>query len=420
MSLRRYIESFKEVKVVEKPVSKNLEITRILRENLTTPIFFKNLDGFQAIGNLWSTRERIARALGIQQKDLLEKILRAMNSPLDCEYIEKAPFMENVSKDFDLRDLPIPKWYPGDGGHYITSGVVVSEIDGKRNLSFHRMMVLEDKRLVARVVPRHLYAMHEKAKERGEELRIAIAIGLCPSILIAAGMSVDYETDELRIASALRHLTLVEKVQVVKIRNGLTVPAYTEYLLEGRMLHEKAKEGPFVDITGTYDTIREEPVIEIERIYHRKEPIFHALLPGGYEHYLFMGMPREPVIYQGVSKVVPKVSAVRLTEGGCCWLHGVVAIRKQKEGDGKNAILAALGAHPSMKKVVIVDEDIDIFDDREVEWAIATRFQADKDLILIEGARGSSLDPSAGETTAKIGMDATKPIGGRGYDRAIL
>ncbi len=126
---------------------------------------------------------------------------------------------------------------------------------------------------------------------------------------------------------------------------------------------------------------------------------------------MMMGLPKEPIIHRAVSGVVPKVRAVRLNEGGCCWLHAVVSIKQQKPGDAKNAILAAFGGHASLKRVVVVDEDIDPFDDWAVEWAIATRFQADRDLVVIEGARGSSLDPSAADTTAKMGLDATVPIG---------
>jgi UbiD family decarboxylase len=178
-----------------------------------------------------------------------------------------------------------------------------------------------------------------------------------------------------------------------------------------------ADEGPFVDITGTQDPVRKQPILEVDRIYYRDDAIFQIILPAANEHYLMMGMPREPVIKKAVGVAVPEVHAVRLTEGGCCWLHGVVSITKQKEGDSVNAILAALGSHTSMKLVTVVDEDIDVYDDREVEWALATRFQGDKDLVLVKNARGSSLDPSADQTTAKIGLDATKPIGCAGFDR---
>ncbi len=144
--------------------------------------------------------------------------------------------------------------------------------------------------------------------------------------------------------------------------------------------------------------MRKQPVVVFERMHHVDDPVFHALLSGGYEHYMLMGLPKEPQIYESVKRVVPRVHGVRLTEGGAMWLHAIVSITKQHDGDGKNAILAAFaGGHPSLKHVVVVDDDIDIYDDREVEWAIATRFQADRDLILIPNARGSSLDPPSAD-----------------------
>ncbi len=189
-------------------------------------------------------------------------------------------------------------------------------------------------------------------------------------------------------------------------------------LNSGRVDLEVVDEGPFVDITGTYDDVRKQPVFKVERIYARRSPIFQIVLPGGLEHYLLMGLPREPMIHRAVNQVVPRVHGVRLTEGGCCWLHGVVSITKNKEGDGINAVLAAFTGHPSMKKVTIVDEDVDIYDDRQVEWAVATRFQAHRGLVVIHNAAGSSLDPSAEGTTSKVGIDATKPLGKKGFDLA--
>ncbi|MBO6084513.1 MAG: UbiD family decarboxylase, partial [Candidatus Methanomethylophilaceae archaeon] len=191
-------------------------------------------------------------------------------------------------------------------------------------------------------------------------------------------------------------------LKVGKCDNGLLGPAETDYVIEARITFETAKEGPFVDITGTYDFIRDQPVIKAEKIWACKDPVMQLLLPGGNEHYLFMGLPREPIIFKTVQQAVPRTHNVRLTEGGCCWLNGVVSITKNKEGDGMNAIMAAFTGHPSMKHVIIVDEDIDIFDDRQVEWAVATRFQADR-MLRIPGAAGSSLDPSAEGTTWKMG-----------------
>jgi len=417
LAVRELLNQFNETVVVKGHVSRELELTNTLFKEKMKPVLFENLDGFKAIGNLWSTRERIAQAMGVSSEELTRKMMQAMDSPSQPQEIDKAPFEKNILTDFDLRESAIPKFYPTDGGRFITAGVVVAEHDGIRNLSFHRLMLTGENKFAIRVVPRHLFALHKRAMAKGEDLKIAVAVGLCPSIMLSAAMNLEFGKDELTVANSLRQLCLNEPVCVRKIRNGLLVPAFAEYIFEGRMTKEVHDEGPFVDITGTVDPVRKQPVVEIDRIYHRDDPIFQIILPGVNEHYLMMGMPREPVIQRAVGLAVPEVHAVRLTEGGCCWLHGVVSITKQKEGDGVNAIMAALGAHPSMKMVTIVDNDIDVFDDRDVEWAVATRFQGHKGLVMIENARGSSLDPSADETTTKVGIDATKPIGGEGFDR---
>jgi UbiD family decarboxylase len=417
LAVRELLKQFNETVVVKGHVSKDLELTKTLFKEKTKPILFENLDGFRAVGNLWSTRERIAQAMNVSPEELTRKMMQAMDSPSLPQEIDNAPFEQNILTDFDLRESAIPKFYPTDGGRFITAGVVVAEYDGIRNVSFHRLMLIDEKKFAIRVVPRHLFALHRRAMAKGEDLKIAVAVGLCPSIMLSAAMNLEFGKDELTVANSLRQLCLNEPVSVRKIRNGLLVPAFAEYIFEGRMTKEVHDEGPFVDITGTVDPVRKQPVVEIDRIYHRDDPIFQIILPGVNEHYLMMGMPREPVIQRAVGIAVPEVHAVRLTEGGCCWLHGLVSITKQKEGDGVNAIMAALGAHPSMKMVTIVDNDIDVFDDRDVEWAVATRFQGHKGLVMIENARGSSLDPSADETTTKLGVDATKPIGGEGFDR---
>jgi len=413
------LSQFDDTVVVKGRISRELELTKILLKERTKPVLFENLDGFRAVGNLWSTRERIARAMNTAPADLSQKMLGAMDSPSPPQEIESAPFDKNILTDFDLRESAIPKFYNGDGGRFITAGVVVAEHDGIRNMSFHRMMVVGEKKFAIRVVPRHLHALHKKALAKGQDLKVAVAVGLCPSIMLSAAMNVEFGKDELTVANSLRKLCLNEPVCVRKIRNGLLVPAFAEYVFEGRLTKEQTDEGPFVDITGTQDPVRKQPVVEIDRIYHRDDPVFQMILPGADEHYLMMGMPREPVIQRAVGVAVPEVHGVRLTEGGCCWLHGVVSITKQKEGDSVNAIMAALGAHPSMKLVTVVDNDIDIYDDRDVEWAVATRFQGHKGLVVIENARGSSLDPSADETTTKMGIDATKPMGGEGFDKVL-
>lgn len=386
------------------------DVTRKLMEDQEATVVFDNLNGGRAAGNIFSTREKTAQALNIPRDGIVEHLLEAIGSPCACEVVEN-PAFRAISREVDLMSLPIPKYFPEDGGRYITSGVIVTEYEGKKNVSFHRMMIVDRDTIAVRLVPRHLFTLYNTAKAKGEELNICICVGARAEVLLAAATSMDFGADELEVASAMCRRGHGHPLRVGRCDNGILVPEDTDFVLEGRITLETTSEGPFVDITGTYDFVREQPVIKIDRMWTCEKPVFHLLLPGGSEHYMLMGLPREPMILKTVRQAVPRVKNVRLTEGGCCWLNGVVSISKNKEGDGVNAIMAAFTGHSSMKQVIIVDDDIDIFNDREVEWAVATRMQGDK-ILAIPGAAGSSLDPSShGKTTWKVGFDATLPLG---------
>ncbi|NMC58856.1 MAG: UbiD family decarboxylase [Candidatus Methanofastidiosa archaeon] len=421
MEIRKFLSDEKDILKINRELDK-FEMAKVVHDNPTKVICFKD-KGYDVYCNIWSTRDRVAKYLKLDKSNLLLSLKESMDKPTPYKVQNTAPFIGNEIKDFDLRKIPIQYHYPQDGGPYVTSGIIfVKDEKGNRNMSFHRMMVTGKNTFTIRIVPRHLFAMYNEAKAKGKNLEIVMAIGLPPYVLLPAAMSISYGINELEIANTLKRMGLGEELTVFRFGNGIDVPTSSQFVFCGKILLEEGDEGPFVDITGTYDFVRKQPVVKIDKVYQADDAFFHALMPGGYEHFLLMGMPREPIIYEGVSKVVPKVYGVRLTEGGNCWLHGVVSIKKQKEGDGKNAILAALGSHPSMKRVVVVDEDIDIYNDTDVEWAIATRFQADKDLLILNNAAGSSLDPSVkGDgTTAKVGIDATMPLkNNEGYKRAI-
>lgn len=399
------IKKFGNVIEINDYVNKNLEVTKYLIKHPRNTVYFKNLDGYEAVGNIWAERKNISVALN--NSEILPSILYAINNPVDYEILEKNPFYEK--SDFSLKELPIPKYFERDGSNYITSAIVFSEKGGKKNVSFHRMMVIDDKRVAIRLVPRDLYRMYEESVNEGNELKVSVVIGAHPTFLIAAATSVDYSLDESMIASSLRMKTMGEREKMVRLSNGINVPLESEYVFEGKIINEKYPvEGPFLDITRTYDIKENQPILIFEKMYTNKRPIFHLLLAGGYEHYNLMGMPREPTIYQEVKNKGVDVLDVKLTYGGCSWLHGVVKIRKKCDDDGKNAIEGAFKGHRSLKHVVIVDDDIDINNSEEIEWAIATRFQGDRDMV-IRREKGSSLDPSRYENdiTTKIGFDAT-------------
>ncbi len=412
--LEKYLELFRDEVVHIKDATLEGLVSHMKRERKRI-LYFEDANGYRVVANLWTSRERFKRVLS---EDLINLLLTSIDSPMRYEIRE----FDMKSHDFSLLDFPFPRYYAGDGGRYITSGVVFAEYEGKRNASFHRLMILDERRAAIRLVPRDLYSMHQKAKERGEEIKIALAIGLEPNVLLAAATSVDYETDELEIASAIKYNSQGSYETAMITPNGNIVPYEVELLLEGRITNEYVDEGPFLDITGTYDIVRKQPVVVFERYYTRGKPIFHLLLPGGYEHFNLMGLPREPTIYREIKREGIDVVDVRLTPGGCSWLHAVVKIRKKRDDDGKRAILAAFQGHRSLKHVVIVDEDIDIGNMEEVEWALATRFQGDRDLIKLERVRGSSLDPSSyeGHLTTKLGFDATMPLDSREKFKRVI
>ncbi len=401
--LANYIELFGDV-VNFKGLSLE-EVAEEMKKERKKILYFEDINGYNAVANLWSERWRFEVFFNMHMLPLL---LKSIEEPKDYKIVD----FDIRSEDFSLLDFPFPKYYPGDGGRYITSAIVYAEHNGKRNASFHRMMLLDEYRAAIRLVPRDLYRMHKDAVEHGEELKIAVTIGNEPNMLLAAATS--SEQEELRISSAIKLNALGREEEVMRLPNGILVPYNSEIALEGRIIDEYVDEGPFVDITGTYDIVRKQPVVVFEKFYHRGNPIFHLLLSGGYEHYNLMGMPREPTIYRAIKNVGVDVQDVYLTPGGCSWLHAVVKIRKKGEEDGKKAIEGAFKGHGSLKHVVIVDEDIDIHNMQDVEFAIATRFQGDRDLVIYKKVRGSSLDPSSygkEHLTTKIGIDATAPSG---------
>ncbi|MDR3206552.1 MAG: UbiD family decarboxylase [Candidatus Methanoplasma sp.] len=403
-------------KIGKKTDPDSAEVAAALLEDQNVTVVFEDLNGGKAAGNVYSTRAKIAAALNIRPDGIVDHLIAAAESPADVREVDDPEFKKGGSDKARLLSLPIPKYYPEDGGRYITAGVIIAEYGGKRNASFHRMMIVDDDTIAVRLVPRHLFTLYNEAKKDGRELNIAICVGVPAEVLLSAALSMDYGADELRAASAMHTAGHGSPLEVGRCGNGILAPSDTDYVFEGRITFDETDEGPFVDITGTYDYVRRQPVIKIDRVWRSKDPVFHLLLPGGYDHFLLMGLPREPMMLKAVRLAVPRVKNVRLTEGGCCWLNGVVSIAKNKEGDGVNAIMAAFTGHTSMKQVIVVDDDIDIFDDRAVEWAVATRMQGDR-ILTIPGAAGSSLDPSTHGTTYKVGFDATVPAGA---DRSLF
>jgi 2,5-furandicarboxylate decarboxylase 1 len=421
MSLRDYLKKLDEsgrLLHVSAPISKSYEIAGVLKKVEPQPVLFENLkeSDFRVVGNLFGSKATFASYFGIPVSEIIPALNRAIDQHSPCQIVKDAPCQEVIQSEPDLDLLPILRHCDRDGGNYISSGILIARHPTHgQNIDFHRCMQFSKTQLAVRVVhSRHFDAFLQDQKK----IDVAICIGNSPNVLAAAATSIQIGVDELEIANAL------EPLQVVKARTvDVYVPAETEFVLEGTVyLDKRHAEGPFVDLTETYDVIRQEPVLEIKAITHRKDAIWQALLPGALEHKLLMGMPREPTIYKKVNEVV-RCLDVNVDPGGASWLHAIIQIDKQYEDDGRKAILAGFAGHRSCKHVFVVDKDIDIYNPQEVEWAMATRFQADRDLIILDKEQGSSLDPSSDASThltTKVGFDLTKPLvtAGKSFNKA--
>jgi len=395
---------------IKKEVSVKYEIANVIYSLGEKPVIFENVKGydFPVFAGITSDREVIAKGMGTTKDKLLLKLVKALQSPKEPEMVDEAPCQEVIIKDPDLSKIPMLYHLDGDGGRYGSATVsTIKDPDTGRNVSYHRLMEIGKNKFTARLIKkRQTRTTYDKF---GGDLEMAVCVGNSVAVMVAASLSPPPGIDEFSIANSL------DKTPLVKcVTKDLEVPIETEFVFEGRLTRDLDREGPFVDLTETRDFERQEPVFVIDCITHRKDAMYQALIPGRFEHKTLMGMPKEPTIYNEVSKVA-NCKNVLVTMGGGSWLHGIVQIEKKYPSDPKKAIEAAFNGHKSMKHVVIVDEDVDIYSPNAIEWAIATRFQGNKDLVIKSDQPGSSLDPSGKHEvgkktlTTKIGFDATIP-----------
>ncbi|MHB8499775.1 MAG: UbiD family decarboxylase [Candidatus Acidiferrales bacterium] len=417
----RFLEEIGDVRRITRQVKAEFEVAGVTKRADPGPVLvFEHVDSHQmpVVMGLDSTRQRIARSLGTTPVGLIDKYAEAFTSLIKPVEVKDGPVKECKSLDVDLmRDLPVLTHYEKDGGPYITSGLVVAEdpTGEIRNVSYHRLQVTGPRELRALILPRHLRRLMNAAEERGEGLPIAIVIGCDTAQRLAGatwGASIPLGMDEYSISGALKG----RPEKLVKCEtSGIRVPAHAEIVIEATILpHERGQEGPFAEFTGNYGPLTNAPIIRVDAITRRNDAMYQGLLAFTSEHLLLLGLPYEPVIRRVVRQVLPDTDAVHVTTGGCGKFHVVVQIKKRHEADGRDAILAAFHAIRDIKHVTVVDSDVDPFDAQDVEWAVATRFQADKDLVVVERSWGNVLDPSTGGTaiTAKLGIDATRPLAG--------
>jgi len=421
------IKKTKDLKIIKTKVSTKFEIAGITAKvDGSYAVLFENIkeSNFSLVSNLVGTRKRFALAVGGSETNIHEKVISAIKNAKKPKIISSGKFLENKSKN--LFSMPIVTHFEKESGPFITSSIayVKNPETGKQNSSFHRLMPIDNTHFSIRMVEdRHLHRCFVDAKKHHEDLKIAITVGVHPAISIAGAYQAEWGKDEIDIANSL----LGEKLTLTKLPfTGLNVPSGSEIVMEGKILQDKTHPEWMVEMLQTYDHKRTQPIFELENLYYRNNPIFHDVLSGYSEHRLLMGMPIESKLNGELKKSFPHhILQVSMTNGGCNWLHAVVQIKKRSESDPKKIITKTFESHRSLKQVTIVDEDIDPNNAESVEYAMATRFQADKDLIILKNVRGSSLDPSSDQKklqTAKMGIDATRSLSKRpeGFELAKI
>jgi len=424
--LRGYLSHLEEqgqLLRVKEEVEAKFEIAAGIRKTSDVEgpaLLFENVKGFpgwRVLGGLFATRKLVALGLGVPQDQMLERYLTLEDKRIPPEMVSSGPVKEIkwTGAQVDLSKLPIVTHARKDCGPYVTIGVQVGKDPEThiRNLSIHRMLVLgKDKLSLWAPADHHLGRMILKAEEKNRGLEVATAIGVEPSLVIGSQAKVPYGIDEYHVAGGLRgapvQLTKCETIDV-------EVPASAEIVIEGVTIPgERVADGPYGEYPGCYSEAKQAPVLKVTAITMRKNPIYQTALTGMpvTENHTLIEYGNAAVVYREVKKIVPEVRAVNMTPGGTFRHHVVVSIKKRAENEGRNVILALLALGIGLKQVIVVDHDIDPFDPMQVEWAMATRFQADKDAIIVPRIACSTLDPSCPENrvTAGLGIDATAPM----------
>jgi UbiD family decarboxylase len=412
MSLKRFVELLHEevTDITNKVLGRDLEPTHYLAEadNNMKMVLFRVVDSpYLCVGNVLNSRKRLYRhVLGVETDiDAYRKVLSLTPvKPREISFEEKY----EVLTEIDLEKVPFIKFYPRDGGRYLSSSIYIACLDNVCNASIHRTMIVSKDSVVARIVPRHLRYIYDNYMRKGiREVPVAIVVGSHPATLLCAAISPPFGVFELELVPQLfKDFTITYTP-----RYSLPVPSDAALVLEGRITDITVPEGPFVDLLHLYDSVRNEPLIKIDAMYVNYDEYFNIILPAGKEHKLLQSFYREALIWDYVSRVVPKVHKVRLLESSGSWLVAAVAIEKTHDADAKNAVLASFAAHPSLKMVMVLDPDVDIDSESRLLWALATRFRGRDSLILVEKARCSTLDPSSPTGVCdKVGFDLTIPL----------
>jgi 2,5-furandicarboxylate decarboxylase 1 len=418
--LRTYLDRVKcdhpeDFVTVAREVDPAYELTaatvKLEQEGKRRPVLlFEKVKGssFPVLTNLHASRARLALAIGAKPETMQQAYLAALEKPTAPKVLSRAPVKDVIltGGKIDLYSLPQIVHHEDDAGPYITAAISFAQEPGGGvwNCAYNRLMIKgRDTTSIHLTLGKHLWEFYRVAEARGEPLPVAFAIGVHPAIALGALAIGSIDEDERAIMGSL----LGEPLELVRCETSdVLVPAQAEVVIEAEILpHERTAEGPFGEFTGYSLGERQRQVVKVRAVTHRKDALFQDICVGHLDHLMLSTTPIEANLYRAVRAVVPSVKAVRVPAPFTCY----VSIEQRVPGQGKNAITAVLDADLYMKRIVVVDHDVDIFNERQVNWAIATRCQPDRDLVVIGNARGSDLDPSAKEEgyTAKWGVDAT-------------
>lgn len=431
-SLRNYLDEVKKefpqgLLTINKKINPKFEVSAILKHledlNKYPAIIFKNLlnlkgqPGCEMIINIAADRRRLAIALGLPPEnykfDLTKEVSERSSHPIDFSVIKSndAPVREIIieDNDIDLRDYPILKFHELDGGHYFTSPVIAKDpMTGIYNSSFHRLMLRTKDELNICMAPFHLLRIFKENEKKGISTPAAVILGHHPCIFLASAMRVPFESDELKIAGGLLKEPL-KLIPSLTWGDELLVPAEAEIILEGEILPNRLEpEGPFGEWTGYYSGQRQSEVFKVKAISQRKDPIIVNIFTSHREaREILLGWEAE--VLTRTKTAVPGVKAVSLSSSAS-GMHCYISLNKISDGEPKLAALAA-ASMGFFKAIIVVDSDIDVYNEKEVMWALSVRFQADRDADIVRGHLGSMLDPSMDKprTHTVVLIDATEP-----------
>jgi len=405
---------------VRREVDRRFELAAVAKKLDGGPaVLFEDVRGasMPVVVGTDGTKDRVAQNLGVKAVELIEHFARAIGSPVPWKAVSDGPVRAQRRRaPFDIAELlPVPHHYEKEPAPFITGGMVVARDpdSGVLNASYNRMQLKGGTRCGMYVQPRHLLQIYGKNVAKGRPTELAVIFGMDTAVRLSSatwGSNIPLELDEFAIAGGLRG----QAVEMVRCETvDLEVPADAEIVLEGHLLPGVMEpEGPMAEFTGVYGGTDPKHVFEATAIMMREDPIYQDIVPFGTEHLLMLGLPYEGVLFRYVKAQVPGLRDVHITPGGCGKFLAALSLTKRHDGDAKNAILGAFGAIRDIKIVMAVDPDVDINNPRELQFALATRVQGDRDIFMIPGAKGNELDPiqDVYDYITKIGIDATKPL----------